>query len=366
VYRTFHFRTARWLEVVTELEEDCRIDCLEVDFVTYDFGEWKKYSNPDEPLLEKIYDVGVHTARCCAHDCYEDCPYYEQQQYGGDTRIQALISYEATGHGLLGRRWLEAFDDSRIACGLTQSRYPSVFQQVIPGFSLIWVLGVADYLRYFPDSEFARIRSTGIKAVLDYFEGLRRSDGLIGTTEFWNFTDWTVDWPVGCSGRNSGQPETILNLFYAAACTAAAFVTGDTSYNARAAATVKAVRKYCWDDRKQLLRDVPGEEWFSVHANTLGILTGCVDDARAVAEKILNDKNLTPCSLYFDFYVLEAMRMCGHAEGFRQVLMHWEPFISRGETTFPEIPAPDSRSHCHAWSAGPVYHLLRGFPGNEG
>ena len=364
-YRSFHFRTARWLEIITDLAEECQLELLEARFITYDFGAWRSYRNPDDPMLEEIYNIGVHTARCCAHDSYEDCPYYEQLQYGGDTRIQALISYEGTGHGALGRRWLESFDNSRLPCGLTQSRYPSVFPQVIPGFSLSWVLGIGDYLRYFPDREFAEARAAGIKAVLDYFERLRRDDGLIGEPDFWNFTDWTTDWPYGCSDRQTGQPETILNLFYVLACRSAAEVTGCAVYLSRAERTVQAVRSHSWDPERGLLRDVPGNKWYSVHANALGILAGCVDDPAAVAEKILNESELTNCSLYFDFYVLEAMRACKCRHGFRQVLRHWEPFVLRGDTTFPEVPSPETRSHCHGWSASPVYHLLRGLPDAE-
>ena len=38
--------------------------------------------------LNQILDVGWRTARLCAHETYMDCPYYEQLQYSGDTRVQ--------------------------------------------------------------------------------------------------------------------------------------------------------------------------------------------------------------------------------------------------------------------------------------
>ena len=223
-------------------------------------------------------------------------------------------------------------------------------------------MGVADYLRYFPDKDFARAREEGLHATLDFFERHRRVDGLIGASGFWNFTDWAPGWPNGCSDRKTGEPETILNLFHVMGCRSAAEVTGDRAFLARAEETLAAVRRLCWDEGKRLLCDVPGRPWHSVHAHALGILTGCVDEPRQAAEAILRNRDLTPCSLYFDFYVLEAMRACRHVEGFRKVLGHWESFVRRGDTTFPETTAEDTRSHCHGWSAAPVYHLLRGFP----
>ena len=44
-----------------------------------------------------------------------------------------------------GRKAIEMFDQSRMANGLTQSRYPSRVRQIIPPFSLWWVGMVYDY-----------------------------------------------------------------------------------------------------------------------------------------------------------------------------------------------------------------------------
>ncbi len=361
-YNSFWYRSGRWIELVSELAEPCRIDIFQAEFISYDFGPWKKYRNPEDPGLEKIYDVSIHTARCCAHETYEDCPYWEQMQYVGDSRIQALISYEATGNGVLGRHCLELFDLSRLPCGLTQSRYPSTFPQVIPEFSLIWVLAVDDYLNYFPDDSFAGERTDGICAVLGYFEKLRRPDGLIGFPGFWDFTDWAEEWKYGRSERCTQQPETILNLFYVLACRAAGKITGRAVFGDRAERTLHAVRALCLDPERGLLRDVPESDWFSVHANALGILAGCFGDPFSVSEKILSDRSLTQCSLYFRFYVLEAMRACGNRRGFRRTLEAWETILKHGDaTTFPEIPSENTRSRCHGWSASPAYELLKSF-----
>ena len=61
-----------------------------------------------------------------------DTPYYEQLQYVGDTRIQALISYTVAGDDRLGRQAIAAFDDSRIPEGITRSRYPAPCRKTSP------------------------------------------------------------------------------------------------------------------------------------------------------------------------------------------------------------------------------------------
>ncbi len=60
------------------------------------------------PEIQKILDTGWRTARLCAHETYMDCPYYEQLQYVGDTRVQSLVSLYMTGDGRLMRNAIES------------------------------------------------------------------------------------------------------------------------------------------------------------------------------------------------------------------------------------------------------------------
>ena len=38
--------------------------------------------------LNRMWDISRNTVLCCTHEMYVDCPYYEQQMYPGDTRVQ--------------------------------------------------------------------------------------------------------------------------------------------------------------------------------------------------------------------------------------------------------------------------------------
>jgi len=123
----------------------------------------------DNPEMQKMLDIGWRTARLDAMETYMDCPYYEQLQYIGDTRIQALVSYYNSGDDRLARNAINLMDHSRIAEGLTLSRHPSYSPQIISTFSL-WYIGVLhDYWMYRPDSNFIKDKLPGARDVLGFF-----------------------------------------------------------------------------------------------------------------------------------------------------------------------------------------------------
>src|SRR5262249_31908169 len=92
LYRPLWWRTWRYLEITIETQEEAlAIDDLRGVFTAYPFERRAKF-DAGSPELDRFLDTGWRTARLCAHETYMDCPYYEQLQYVGDTRIQALVS----------------------------------------------------------------------------------------------------------------------------------------------------------------------------------------------------------------------------------------------------------------------------------
>ena len=145
LYRPVWFRTYRYIQLdITTAGDPLTIEDLYGRFTGYPFTERGSFSC-DDPGLAKIWEVGWRTARLCAMETYFDCPYYEQLQYVGDTRIQALISLYVSGDDRLMRQAIRAFDLSRSPEGITASRYPNLQMQYIPPFSLYWINMVHDY-----------------------------------------------------------------------------------------------------------------------------------------------------------------------------------------------------------------------------
>lgn len=130
-------------------------------------------------------------------------------QYVGDARIQALITYLATGDDRFGRQAIRQFEHSRSGSGLTLSRYPKNFPQIIPEFSLFWILMIRDHFEHFHDPEIILEHWNGIRDVIDSFLKHRLKCGLISQPGEWNFSDWVQDWSGGRS--NHGTTQTIIH-----------------------------------------------------------------------------------------------------------------------------------------------------------
>ena len=71
-----------------------------------------------------MLDIGWRTARLCANETYMDCPYYEQLQYFGDTRIQALITLYNTRDRYMARNAIEQGRQSIVSDGITMKPLP--------------------------------------------------------------------------------------------------------------------------------------------------------------------------------------------------------------------------------------------------
>ncbi len=59
--------------------------------------------------------------------------------------LEYLVSSYVTGGNTMFKNAIASIADSRLAIGLTQSRFPSRQIQIIPTFSLIWITMLHDY-----------------------------------------------------------------------------------------------------------------------------------------------------------------------------------------------------------------------------
>jgi hypothetical protein len=373
LFRPLWWRTFRYLQINIQTKANrIVLEDVRAVFTAYPFSRRARWES-DDPVLQKIWEVGWRTLRLSAHETFTDSPYYEQLQYVGDTRIHCLISLYMTGDDRLAKNAIELFDESRTPDGLTQSRYPSFLPQYIPPYSLFWVGMLHDFWWYRGETDFVRQYLQGARGVLDWFESRLTPTGLLGPLEWWNFVDWSREFKNGVPSLEANGQSAILSLQFAAALREAAelesaFGNAERAahYRALAARIVAGVRKTCWDSTRQLVADTPGKQSFSQHANILAVLEDVIpaSEQPAVMKQVLGDPTLIQCTFYFRFYLFRALKKVGLGDEYVNQLDPWRQMLALGLTTWAENPEP-TRSDCHAWSAHPNFDLLATVAGIE-
>ena len=369
IFQPLFWRTFRYVELEIETkEEPLAVNDVFSIFTAYPLEEKASFTC-DNSLFDDIWKVGWQTQRLCANETFFDCPYYEQLQYIGDARIQALVSTYVSGDSRLTKNAISALHASQLPIGITQSRFPCNQVQIIPTFSLVWVTMIYDYWMLNSDSIFIKSMIPGMQETLNWFGNHIDSTGMLGPVEWWNFVDWidSKGWENGGPPAAQNGNSSILSLQYVYTLEKAsevfeAYRMHDIAveYKNLADKIKKSVYQKCYDFNRGLIADSPERSTFSQHANVLAVLTNTFPetaDKTKIINKLLNDKELAQCTLYFKFYLFEALEKVGQANQFTESLIPWKQMLDAGLTTFAEIPGP-ARSDCHAWSASPVYYFL--------
>lgn len=372
--RTFSplwWRTWRYIELKIKTgDEPLRLEGLHTFYTAYPFLERGMFQSSD-PGLAQIREICWRTARIDAHETYMDTAFWEQLQYIGDTRLQALISYVVSGDDRLARQALQAFNDSRIPEGLTQSRYPSSLVQNIPPFSLLYVNMLHDYWMYRPDRAFVAELLPGTRSLLAWFLAQQRTDGMLSSLPGWTF----IDTPPGVEEfprQDAEGRSSVVTLQMIGALRAAAELEQDMGdpvlaerYRKQAKLAAIGLYKLCWNSQLGLLADTPAQDSYSQHANLTAVLFDVVpkSDQVGVMRKVLsanvgtaenNESKLAKVSLFYQFYLARALEHAGMGDSYCDLLQPWRHMLAIGLTTTPEYSDP-SRSDTHAWSAHPAY-----------
>ena len=367
LFRPLWIRAYRYvqLDIITQNQELTIDDFYAIKSI-YPL-EMNAFFSCNDTSLEDIWNVGWRTVRNCAGETYYDTPYYEQLQYAGDSRIQALISLYASGDDRLIKKCITDLFHSRVAEGLTQSRYPSRKLQIIPAFSLYWISMIHDYWMHRKDDQFIKPFLPAISEVINWFQ--KRIDlgkYMLGPLAWWNFVDWdNFDARGTAPGAEDGN-SSIVSLQYSYTLNQAAELFDAFNntlqaqlYRATAKAIADNTYRQCFNENRGLMADTPDQSTFSQHANIWTVLSNVVkdDDARLLLRKTLNDSTISKVTYFYRFYLTQALKKAGMADIYYSQLTPWRVMLELGLTTFAEKPEP-TRSDCHAWSASPNYDFL--------
>ncbi len=315
--------------------------------------------------FNKMQEVSVNTMLCCTHDTFYDCPYYEQLQYILDATITASILMRMSKDVRMVKKCIEELAASQLPSGLLLSAYPSVREQIIPGFSFFWIFMLNDYLEYTKDIETARKYIGNIDKIFEFFRRNCSEEGLVTKGIYWDFVDWVDEWHIGEPATASGEVITIYTMYYASALLCAYNMCMKVGrkglaeeYKEEYAKVKEAIKKHCFDKEKGMYKDTLNKSTYSVHTIIWAIISEI--ETGEEAEKLLShlkDKDVRQPSDGFNYFLFRALEKCDKVGEIFSNFNGWQEMLDMHCTTWREIPQKNSRSECHAWSSAPLYEF---------
>ena len=374
IYEPFWFRTFRFVQLYIKTEDKPMIlHNLDYEETGYPL-DVKTKAETSDTSLSKIWEISERTLRRCMHETYEDCPYYEQLQYVMDSRTQILYTYSVSADDRLAKKCIDDLARSQRYDGLLNCSYPNCNPNIIPGFSIYYILMLHDHMMYFGDKKLIEKYMPVVERILNFFEEHLTEEGYVGKTgglimeeAFWSFIDWAKEWnptsgmpPAGLKG-----PITMESLLYIYGLQHAAKLAEYIGRNNQAkkymedADCVKrAVRKYCMN-ADEMIQDGPGIEEYSQHCQVFACLTDTVDEIHArenILKTIIDKECFAQCTVAMRFYLFRALEKTDLYEYTDQYWDAWRTMIKNNCTTCVESEAY-ARSECHAWGALALYEL---------
>jgi hypothetical protein len=364
-FTTLWWRAGRWcLIAVKTADHPLTLHRLALDESRYPVENESSFDGGD-PALPGVLDLCVRGMQMDMHEAYMDCPYYEQLQYDGDTRLETLTTYTMTRDDRLPKRAIELFDFSRHNTGFVAERYPSFVPQQATTFSLIWALMINDYTYWRNDPDFVKARAIGLRTMLDHFDAYVNKDDLLENLPGWSFMDWVPQWPNGVAPDGVTGVSADNNLLYVYALKKSAEVedyVGEPLLAQRlrekADRTAAAIRAKFWDEGRGLIADNLAHTEFSEHAQCLALLSDTLtgDQATRCFQQLLTAPDLKRASIYFSFYLMETWQKFGRGDLIVERMNFWKDLVKQGLKTPVEGPG-DTRSDCHAWGSHPLFDL---------
>ena len=332
----------------------------------------------DDPTIGAVRDICVRGMQMCCHETLFDCPYYEQQQYPGDSSVQLCALTAMSRDDRIVRRTIEAYDWARLTDGLVPFSFPARDRQEGATYTLCYLMTYGDYALWHANAGWLKARLPGIRHSLNGLSLYENADGLLVGLPGWCFVDWVPKWSKehrGCAPdgeTGSRNPSAVNNLLYLNALRAAALVeraVGDAAmeayWTARARRLSRAIADRFWDERRGLVADTLDRTSFSEHAQALAILGDALDaeKAKRAFEGLVSSDDLSRCTVYFSHHLFKTYFKFGRGDLFLKRLDLWRGYVKMNLTTPLEAPGDNARSDCHAWGSHPLFHLHAGVAG---
>ncbi len=360
------YRAFRFMEVSAN-----NIDVLDLKIEImpyfYPFDIKGTFTCSDE-TYNKMWDVSLNTLLCCSHEIVVDCPYFEQQQYNMDSFLEASYILQISDDTRIVKKMISDLSQSQQPNGLLLANYPSRFYQIIPTFSIYWIMLLHMYYTYSGDAAFVKPYMGVVDKILCYFDN-HLTDGLVQST-YWPYLDWAGDWENGTPHKGKQEPICVYSMQYSMGLKCAAILAKASGrlglfeeYETRRKILNQSIKSAFWNKEKAYYNDTLTNTASSQHTGLWAILTDIDkgDDAKALLEKMLSE-DMAKCSFSMGYFLFRALEKTDLYQKAFPLFDGFKTMLDQGCTAWCENP-DKPRSECHGWSATPLYEFHRSILG---
>lgn len=327
--------------------------------------------------LSRVWEISARTLKLCMEDVFVDCPLYEQTLWVGDARNESLFALDVCGAQDLVRRCILIAGQSLERYPMVGCQVPSSWDCVLPAWSFLWGISVWDYAFHSGDVAFLRRCWPLVMRNLRGAAGFINRDGLF-SKDYWNLFDWA---PIDQNVRTVVHNSLFMIGAIDAALRCAGMLAGAGVKTAAEGRELKGWRRRLlrgvartWDPRRQSFVDSIHDDGkpsqsVSQHTNCLGVLYDAVTPGQrrgAVRHMLAPPQGMVKMGSPFAMmFLFEALEKAGRPDDIvKSILDNYRRMLEEDATTVWEtFPGWESktltRSHCHAWSAAPLYFLPR-------
>lgn len=373
-FTTPWWRCGRWCRIVIETaDEPLTLEKVEIAETRYPVEMAASFDCDDE-FVSRIQPVCARSLQMCMHEMFFDCPYYEQQMYPGDSRVQYLVSGLFDTEDRMVRNAINLYDADRRDNGQIPMNCPTRGPQDSLGFTCCEAMMFGDYAWNHANRGWLKAKLPGLNHTLMGMECFLNEDGLLGKTPGWNFVDWAAKpWKIGVPPDGDAEsPNAEINLQYLHAILSAVIAeeaVGDVTlaahWRGRAERLRTAIRKTFWCADKSLFASNASRTEFSEHSQCLALLADVVtgEEAERCFKALVETPGLVRGTIYYKHYLFATCFKFHRPDLFFGNLCFWRDCLKWNLSTILETPNVDARSDCHGWGSHPLWHLHTGVAG---
>ena len=191
-----------------------------------------------------------------------------------------------------------------------------------------------DYWMYRGDEAYMKTLLPAYRQVLSWYEQWLKPDYSLSYVPHWFFVDWAAGFDYGEPIREKEGNSALQDLMYIMTLEFAAEMEQAIGlpamadhYRKIATEMRKTIRPKYWDAARNLFADTQDHRSYSQHVNALAILTGVTkgEEAVKVMNQTLADTSLIQCTIYFRYYLNQALKVSGLGDQFLAVPVEIQP-----------------------------------------